>query len=133
VDKSFSIPKWLNWLLLPFATIIVFILANVVAEITLRVVRSVNDFSDDSWMYWFHHAVLTPAFAYYVSVLVAANFAPNHKFNTAVVVGSFAVLMNGGFLFMNLVIVYDPVLLVASMAGAFGAAGAIIQCKSDHE
>ena len=131
MNKYFNIPIWLNWLLLPIVTFIAFWLANFAAGIVLFIVRSVNDFSNDSWMFGFHYSILQPAFAHYLAVLVAANFAPSHKFNTAVVVGSIAVLMNGGFAFMNLVIDYDPVLLVASLSAAVGAVGAIIQCKSD--
>ena len=77
MNLIYKLPKWLRWILLPFASVIGWFLVNLLAKLASKIFMFLS--SPGGWSENFFEYVLNPGIAGFCAVYIAMIFAPKHK------------------------------------------------------
>jgi hypothetical protein len=117
MNLIYKLPKWLRWILLPFASVICWFLVNLLAKLAAKIFIFLS--SPGVWSENFFDYFLNPGIAGFCAVYIAAIFAPNNKKIVCYVAAFLWVCFAGALAFFNIMLKEWPALLssITTIAG----------------
>jgi hypothetical protein len=125
-----KLPKWLRWILLPFASVIGWFLVNLLAKLASKIFMFLS--SPGGWSENFFEYVLNPGIAGFCAVYIAMIFAPKHKKFVGYAAAFLWVGFAGALAFFNIMLKEWPALL-SSITTIAGCAFAIYEPPPEEE
>lgn len=130
MNLIYMLPRWLRWILLPFASVICWLLVNLLARLAAKIFLFLS--SPGVWSENFFEYFLNPGIAGFCAVYVAMIFAPNNKKFVGYVAAFLWVGFAGASAFFNLMLNEWPALL-SSITTIAGCALAIYNPPPEEE
>lgn len=130
MNLIYNLPKWLRWILLPFASILCWFLVNLLAKLAAKIFMFLS--SPGGWSENFFEYVLNPGIAGFCAVYIAMILAPKNKKFVGYAVAFLWVGFAGALGFFNFMLNEWPALL-SSITTIAGCAFAIYQPPPEEE
>ena len=130
MNLIYKLPKWLRWILLPFASVIGWFLVNLLAKLASKIFVFLS--SPGGWSENFFEYVLNPGIAGFCAVYIAMIFAPKHKKYVGYVAAFLWVGFAGALAFFNIMLKEWPALL-SSITTIVGCAFAMYEPPPEEE
>lgn len=130
MNLIYKLPKWLRWILLPFASVVCWFLVNLLAKLASKIFMFLS--SPGGWSENFFEYVLNPGIAGFCAVYIAMVFAPKNKKIVGYAAAFIWVAIAGALAVFNFMLKEWPALL-SSITTIVGCAIAIYEPIAEEE
>ena len=116
----YKLPDWVRWILLPFASIISWLLVNILAKFAAKILLFL---SNTGWSENFFEYFLNPGFAGFCAVYSGMVFAPKNKKLSGYVVAFLWIALSAALAVFDIMTTQWPALLasITTIAGCYFA------------